>query len=590
MPGSAALDEAQSEGRREIETALPASNAVIDSPVLDSPALGEAQSEGRREIETALPASSAVIDSPVLDSVALDEAQSESRREFGSALAPSDQPTLPPAPESAPVGEAPSDGDSAIKDIRHPVSKVIKVIRDNVVSSGSFIFSGLLLGALPFWNAPVFTAAFAVLLFLFLLFPYRKQMLALGLTAAVVALPQILYLRSGGVRPITHSLFRWGYVIDNPTMGRVIKYLAFTFGVKWLLLILALIFLSWFHRRLFIAISSLFLLTFFFQFSGEALTNHKFLNIWLVLTNLFVAYGLWRLWHTKTRGRAIIGQPAAIVLGIIIATGGIIDLFPIHNSFYMEMAYSNDRLVNWTLTETKPDAVFLTDRFVNHPILLAGRRIFYGWPYFTWSAGYDTDAREKIYRQMFESKDPQQVFRLLKDNGIAYAAFDDGVRRGGFIKNANEQLYTDNFQKVFEDKGNQYGSLTIYKVPEAIAQFMSSAQGSPVAQAEATGLSMFEGGKGTGNGQFDFPRGLAVDGKGNILVSDTNNGRIQKFSAAGVFLGGIGKLGPGQGEFRQPNGIAVDKSGNIYVADVLNQRVQKLKPDGTFIAQWQGPE
>jgi DNA-binding beta-propeller fold protein YncE len=101
---------------------------------------------------------------------------------------------------------------------------------------------------------------------------------------------------------------------------------------------------------------------------------------------------------------------------------------------------------------------------------------------------------------------------------------------------------------------------------------------------------MFEGGKGTENGQFDFPRGIAADTKGNILVADTNNGRIQKFSPDGVFLSVIGRMGQEPGEFREPCGIAIDSSGDIYVADVSNQRVQKLKPDGTFLAEWKGPD
>ena len=101
---------------------------------------------------------------------------------------------------------------------------------------------------------------------------------------------------------------------------------------------------------------------------------------------------------------------------------------------------------------------------------------------------------------------------------------------------------------------------------------------------------MFEGGKGPENGQFDFPRGMTVDASGNVLIADTNNGRIQKFSPSGMFLGVIGTKGEGLGEFRQPCGVAVDSSGNIYVADTANQRVQKLMPNGTFVAEWKGPE
>jgi DNA-binding beta-propeller fold protein YncE len=100
----------------------------------------------------------------------------------------------------------------------------------------------------------------------------------------------------------------------------------------------------------------------------------------------------------------------------------------------------------------------------------------------------------------------------------------------------------------------------------------------------------FQGGKGIGRGQFDSPTGIAVDGSGNVLVADTNNGRLEKFSATGTFLSILGTKGTGQGQLRNPNGIAVDRMGNIYVADAFNHRVEKLAPDGTFIAEWKGPE
>jgi DNA-binding beta-propeller fold protein YncE len=497
-----------------------------------------------------------------------------------STLPADDKPMQSQEPDATPIGETQPAVNFA--------TKVIKVIKETAVSDRSFVFSGFLLGALPFWNALVFTAAFAVLLCLFVLFPYRRYMVGLGITAAVVAFPQIHFLRSGAL-PTAPSLFHWGYVIEQPTIAKVIKYLGFTFGVKWLLIALALIFVSWFHRRLFIAICILFPLTFFTQLSAELLANHKFLNIWLILSNLFVAYALWALWNTKIKGLVVTGRMSAVVLAIPIFTGGIIDLFPIHNSHWVEMSYRNDPLVEWVRSQTKPHDVFLTDRFANHQILLAGRRIFYGTPSYAWGAGYDTTKRDGVYRQLFESKDPRLVFNLLKDNRIAYVAFDNGVRHGEFIKHPNEQIYANNFQKVFEDKANKYGSLIIYKVPEAAPAHFKSVDLGESAIPEAPAVSMFQGGKGMGRGQFDFPRGMAVDGSGNILVSDTNNGRIQKFSPAGVFLSSIGKMGGDEGELKEANGIAVDKSGNIYVADVTNQRVQKLKPDGTFIAQWKGP-
>jgi DNA-binding beta-propeller fold protein YncE len=103
--------------------------------------------------------------------------------------------------------------------------------------------------------------------------------------------------------------------------------------------------------------------------------------------------------------------------------------------------------------------------------------------------------------------------------------------------------------------------------------------------------NMFKGGRGTGKGEFDSPTGIAVDGSGNILVADTNNGRIEKFSPTGAFLSIIGAKGSGRGQLGEPNGIAIDRAGDIYVAEVAhNHCVQKLGPDGTFIAEWKGPE
>jgi DNA-binding beta-propeller fold protein YncE len=95
-----------------------------------------------------------------------------------------------------------------------------------------------------------------------------------------------------------------------------------------------------------------------------------------------------------------------------------------------------------------------------------------------------------------------------------------------------------------------------------------------------TGTTMFEGGKGTENGRFDSPTAIAVDSSGNVLVADTGNGRIEKFSPTGTFVSSIK-------QFEAPNGIAIDRAGNIYVAEIGSKhRVQKLGPDGTFIASW----
>jgi DNA-binding beta-propeller fold protein YncE len=172
------------------------------------------------------------------------------------------------------------------------------------------------------------------------------------------------------------------------------------------------------------------------------------------------------------------------------------------------------------------------------------------------------------------------VYRLLKENGIKYVAFDGAVRQAQFIKRPNEQLYATYFPKVFEDR--RYNSLVIYKVPDIPPAKLSSLPEGVT--------NMFEGGRGSGKGQFESPTGITVDLNGNILVADTNNGRLEKFAPTGAFLSIIGSKGSRQGGLSEPNGIAVDRAGNIYVAEVGTHQVQKLTPDGTFIAAWKGPD
>ena len=87
-----------------------------------------------------------------------------------------------------------------------------------------------------------------------------------------------------------------------------------------------------------------------------------------------------------TGGTTTPGKLAAILLFIPIIPGGLIEFFPIHNTYWSEVTFQNDPLIEWLMKETKPRDIFLTDRFVTHPILMAGRRVFYGWPYYSWGS------------------------------------------------------------------------------------------------------------------------------------------------------------------------------------------------------------
>jgi hypothetical protein len=95
---------------------------------------------------------------------------------------------------------------------------------------------------------------------------------------------------------------------------------------------------------------------------------------------------------------------------------------------------------------------------------MAGRRVFFGWPYYSWGHGHDARKRGRVYAELFESRDAWKVFHLLKQNSIRYVVFDNAVRSPRFINRSNEQVYATYFPKVFED--NRYNGLIVYKVPD----------------------------------------------------------------------------------------------------------------------------
>ena len=94
-----------------------------------------------------------------------------------------------------------------------------------------------------------------------------------------------------------------------------------------------------------------------------------------------------------------------------------------------------------------------------------------------------------------------------------------------------------------------------------------------------------DGGPAT-EAMLDYPRGLTVDGEGNLYIAEKGNHRVRRVDAVtgiittiagtGVWSYG-GDGGPAtEAPLREPNGVAADGEGNLYIADDDNRRIRRL--------------
>jgi sugar lactone lactonase YvrE len=89
--------------------------------------------------------------------------------------------------------------------------------------------------------------------------------------------------------------------------------------------------------------------------------------------------------------------------------------------------------------------------------------------------------------------------------------------------------------------------------------------------------------KGTFTDGLSAPAGLAVDGKGDVWVTNSGENRVIEYSASGKKLRQFGRTGSAAGQLDDPTAIAVDASGNVYVADTGNNRVEEFNTASKFV-------
>jgi predicted membrane-bound mannosyltransferase/DNA-binding beta-propeller fold protein YncE len=198
---------------------------------------------------------------------------------------------------------------------------------------------------------------------------------------------------------------------------------------------------------------------------------------------------------------------------------------------------------------------------------------------------------------------PNQDYFGLTPERVQNALSDPRIRAGIFQiwLNRDYRLYAQatNNSNLTPENWQPSDRMRLYIRNDIAAQIWNYGVG-PVAQKESLykpfitsiAADTVVGTLGTGNAQFNAPRGIAFAPDGSYYVADSRNHRIQHLSANGEVLQIWGVFGDNTlqsaplGAFNEPWGIAVGPDGSVYVSDTWNHRVQKFSATGQPILSW----
>ena len=125
----------------------------------------------------------------------------------------------------------------------------------------------------------------------------------------------------------------------------------------------------------------------------------------------------------------------------------------------------NSPITQWIIENTNTSDVFLTPMWSFEDFYLAGRPSYYGWPYYAWSAGHDTDTRDTIYGWLITGchGNIDEFVRYCKERNIKYLISSPDYAGGAYADGAefDYEFFADNLSQVASF--NEYG-VRIYKI------------------------------------------------------------------------------------------------------------------------------
>ena len=318
------------------------------------------------------------------------------------------------------------------------------------------LLMGMFLGLCAFWNGAAVIGGLLILCG-FAIFSDGK--IDYAITAAVTIffsyLQTKIFISGSAMSPQIYL----GFLAEDKTVWGVVKYLFWMSGVFFL----GLAVLVWFMRRRERMILLGFLFPTIFAFvllmTPDINVNHKYIMVSYAFLAIFWAWAICSLWNRKIYGKIL-----AAVLAICLSATGIYDFAVIvrGNGPGRRVAVNMDSdLTKWLADNLDKDDLLLTPEYSMNEVTMSGVMLYCGWPYYAWSAGYDTNYRAAQAVTIYTTMDSEELKKVAKQERITYILFEEGSEFEQ--QQCVEDTIAATYEKVYETED---GRIRIYKTSE----------------------------------------------------------------------------------------------------------------------------
>ena len=283
--------------------------------------------------------------------------------------------------------------------------------------------AGLLIGMTSFWNGAAVIGGLLILMGFAVCSDGKLDYLITAVTAVGFSVLQTRLFMNGSS---VEAAFQWGFISEDKSAGGVLWYLIQMSGIFF---VGALILFFFYKKRLqrAVLVSCLFPLVFAFCFSltPDITVNHKYIMISYAFLAMFWAGAVCLLFRKKWQGRIL-----AAVLTVCLTITGIYDFVIIvrdNGPGHRVTVNTNSSLTDWLAQNLDSRDLILTPEYSISEVTMAGVMMYLGWPYYAWSAGYDTYDRAEKAKEIYTSRDPERVKSLVQQERITYILFEKGM-------------------------------------------------------------------------------------------------------------------------------------------------------------------